>query len=164
MTAVPLPPLALPACCKARILGPHDDPPALLEGLLARCTPETVHHRFLLHRPPDPGYARTALLPHLQVGLMLGALEGEQLVGLLNLIGCGPRTIEIGLLVADDWQRFGIGTALLARSRALRSWSGWSIQAEVDRNNVPVMALLRRHGRCEIVSQSGWEITYRLAW
>lgn len=150
--------------CRTRILAPPDDVPSLLDGLLARCRPETVHARFRLYRPPDPGYTRTVLLPRLQAGVLLGALAGPDLVGLLNLIDCRARTVEIGLLVADPWQRRGVGTALLAHARALRSWHGRRVLAEVDRTNLAVLALLRRHGRRELVHQSGPEMTYRLTW
>jgi hypothetical protein len=112
--------------------------------------------------------ARSVLRPNrtaarLEPGVLIGALDRGSLVGLLNLIDCGRQTAEIALLVANAWQRCGVGTALVAHARGLRDWRGWSIHAEVDHSNFAVMALLRRHPR-ELIRQSGREMTYRLRW
>ena len=89
--------------------------------------PETVWARYghyLLAGPPR--------------GAAVVATVDRRPVGLLNLIVVGPRTVELSLLVADGWQRRGVATRLLAAELDRPRWAGWTVQAIVQPDNLPV--------------------------
>ena len=87
-------------------------------------------------------------------------------VGLLNLIVVGARTVELSLLVADGWQRRGVATRLLATELDKPRWAGWTVQATVQPDNLPVRSLLRsgRFGTWELVDRdlSSWDFALAL--
>src|SRR3954447_20346094 len=82
----------------------------------------------------------------------VATVEGHP-VGLLNLIVVGARAVELSLLVADGWQRRGVATRLLATELGKPRWAGWTVQATVQPDNLPVRALLRsgRFGTWQLV-------------
>ncbi|KAB8160319.1 hypothetical protein FH609_027850 [Streptomyces sp. 3MP-14] len=98
-----------------RRVGEADLPAAL--DLHARCSPGNLAQRY-------PGGAREAddYLRHLlngRHGASVAAHLGTgQLVGLGHVLWDGPES-EVALLVADDWQRRGVGGALLGALVAL---------------------------------------------
>ncbi|NUO57702.1 MAG: GNAT family N-acetyltransferase [Hamadaea sp.] len=83
-------------------------------ALHERCSPESLFRRYLAgSRGPSASHLVRLLEP--QRGCALVAVDAEgQVVALANLVGEG-EIAEAALLVADDWQRRGLGTALLRR-------------------------------------------------
>ncbi|MEU4254165.1 GNAT family N-acetyltransferase [Amycolatopsis sp. NPDC026612] len=100
--------------------------PAEPAGIFRRC------HRFLLAGPPS--------------GVALLAVRGRVPVGLLNFVSQSPGEAEVGVLVADAWQRQGVGTALSRWLWASGRWPGWTVRATVQAGNTGAESLLRRQG------------------
>lgn len=89
------------------------DAPALAD-LLAGLSPDSAYLRFQssIGPAPSPGLVR-ALLPDGVRGTALLGFAGDDLVAHGVWVRVGPtRTAEIALVVADDHQQDGIGSAL----------------------------------------------------
>lgn len=118
--------------------------------LVLACSPGTVRGRFLLPGRPDPRdilvrYRRYLLAgpPH---GVALAAYRGGSAAGLLNLVAVEPGLAELGIMVADPWQRRGIATGLASWLRASGRWVGWTVRAVTQEDNTAAKALLRGQG------------------
>ena len=159
------------------VVRPQDGP--ALAAMFARCSPETVRLRFFGHRHVLPREYLDALLagrPELHdavVAYRVGPDGRAHLVGLGSLAAdSGPATdantgtgtgagstqegcaaAELGLLVADAWQRRGAGAAMLdvlfarARTRGVDR-----VSASVLTGRPGLLAALGR--RAELVSAS----------
>jgi GNAT superfamily N-acetyltransferase len=89
-----------------------------LDGLFARCSPDTVERRFFAPvRALPPAYARGVLAARPEEHDAVIAHRGSRAepVGLGSLAApCEPGgPAELGLLVVDFWQRNGAGGAML---------------------------------------------------
>lgn len=108
-----------------------------VSSLHARCSAQTLFARYhagvrtlprrLLHRLLSPPRGTT-----------LVALCGSRLVGIAQLIRTpNPHEIEISLLIEDEWQGRGLGTAVmrrlavLARAAGHREMVAWCLPTEV---------------------------------
>ncbi|WP_290057320.1 GNAT family N-acetyltransferase [Amycolatopsis solani] len=118
--------------------------------LVAACSPASLRRRFIMGGPAEPAevfrrYHRFLLAgpPH---GVALLAYRAANPVGLLNFVSETPGTAEIGILVADAWQRQGIGSALSRWLWASGRWPGWTVRATVQAGNTGAEALLSRQG------------------
>ncbi len=115
-----------------REAGPADREAAL--RLHARCSAETLRLRY--HGPvEDAGrYLAHLLDPRHGTSLAVASACGE-LIALGHLLWDGEES-EIALLVADDWQRRGVGTLLLRRlvvaARARRRSSVYAVTAAAN--------------------------------
>ncbi|WP_439379888.1 GNAT family N-acetyltransferase [Amycolatopsis lexingtonensis] len=119
-------------------------------ALVAACSPASLRRRFLMGGPAEPAevfrrYQRY-LLAGPPAGAALLAFRDSTPVGLLNFVSETPGTAEIGVLVADAWQRQGIGSALSRWLWASRRWSGWTVRATVQAGNTGAEALLLGQG------------------
>ena len=73
--------------------------------------------------------------------------DGAEVVALSEFIAIDDHTAEVGLVVRDDWQRQGLGTALAARTLLAAEVRGFDqFVAQVLHENVGVMRLLDRVG------------------
>ncbi|HKN56051.1 MAG TPA: GNAT family N-acetyltransferase [Amycolatopsis sp.] len=119
-------------------------------ALLRACSPESLASRFTLGGRPDPGEIYRRYLRYLLAGppdgVALLARLDDHPVGLLNLVEDGLRRAEIGVLVADPWQRRGIGRGLTAWLWRSGRWAGWTVHATVRLGNDSAMALLSGQG------------------
>jgi GNAT superfamily N-acetyltransferase len=94
------------------------DASGLIE-LFARCSPETVALRFFGPRTAFPAsYLRDVLagVPEHHDAVLARDPASGAIVGLASLgagSAAGPDVPELGVLVADAWQRHGIGTAMV---------------------------------------------------
>ncbi|WP_254896669.1 GNAT family N-acetyltransferase [Amycolatopsis sp. Hca4] len=118
--------------------------------LVGACSPESLRSRFLMGGPARPvdvfrRYQRF-LLAGPPDGIALLAVSGGVPVGLLNFVSPAPGEAEIGILVADAWQRQGIGSALSRWLWASGRWPGWTVRATVRAGNTGAEALLLRQG------------------
>jgi GNAT superfamily N-acetyltransferase len=101
-------------------------------GLYARLSPESLYRRFLSPMPRP----RPDLLPRLldvdhRDGEAIAALEGDDIVAVARYLRPpGADVAEVALVVADAWQRRGLGRLLmrrlgrLARRRGIRAFVG----------------------------------------
>ncbi|WP_410565213.1 GNAT family N-acetyltransferase [Amycolatopsis sp. cmx-4-61] len=129
-------------------VGPADH--ACVAALVEACSPDSLRRRFLMGGPARPAevfqrYQRF-LLAGPPDGVALLALCGGVPVGLLNFVSETPGQAEIGVLVADAWQRRGIGSALSRWLWASGRWPGWTVRATVQSGNTGAEALLRGQG------------------
>ena len=117
-----------------------------VRALVGDCSPETLRRRFFLPAAPENGEVfrryRRFLLTGPPSGAAVVATVGSRPVGLLNLVVVGDGVVEVGLLVADPWQRRGIATNLLATELARPRWAGWTVRATVQADNQAARRLL----------------------
>jgi GNAT superfamily N-acetyltransferase len=109
---------------------------------------ETSRRRRYLGGVQVPGDARLRQLLEPVGGLTLLALDqGDgSVVAMANLLAEGDLG-EVALLVADDWHRRGIGTALLRRLMAYAERSSLAaLMAHTGADNVAMLRTLRRLG------------------
>jgi len=112
--------IALPNGCLVRIRPLQRGEQGAVRELCARLSPRTRYFRFLLEMPilseslvqlladvDDP--RRIAFIAELD------AAHGGDVIALGNIGASGDDRAEVGLVVADAWQRQGIGSALAAR-------------------------------------------------
>ncbi|MBU2662423.1 GNAT family N-acetyltransferase [Actinoplanes bogorensis] len=94
--------------------------------------------------PSDSRLAR--LLEPAGAGRTLIALTGDRVVAMANLLAEGDLA-EVAILVDDDWQRRGIGTALLRRMLAHAERVRFAaVIAHTAADNVAMLRTLRRLG------------------
>ncbi len=88
-----------------------------------RCSMATLFRRYHsgVRTVPRRWLHRLLVPPR---GTSVLAVFGREVIGLAQLIPSASGTAEISLLVEDDWQRQGIGTALLARLAVLAEAQG----------------------------------------
>ncbi|MGW4064934.1 N-acetyltransferase family protein [Amycolatopsis sp. NPDC004747] len=119
-------------------------------AVVAASSPDSLRRRFMMGGPARPAdvfqrYQRF-LLAGPPAGVALLAVRGGVPVGLLNLVSEQPGEAEIAILVADAWQRRGIGRALSRWLWAAGRWPGWTVRATVQAGNTGAEALLRGQG------------------
>jgi GNAT superfamily N-acetyltransferase len=119
-------------------------------AVVAACSPDSLRRRFMMGGPARPAEVfrryRRFLLAGPPDGVALLASRGGVPVGLLNLVSETPGAAEIGILVADAWQRQGIGSALSRWLWASGRWAGWTVRATIQAGNTGAEALLRGQG------------------
>jgi len=92
-----------------RRLGRADLPHVL--AMFGRCSRTTLVRRF--HGPSDgTSYARQLFTESDQ--MTLGAWADGRCIGIATLAPNGDR-YDLGVVIEDDWQRHGVGTALVLR-------------------------------------------------
>jgi GNAT superfamily N-acetyltransferase len=124
------------------VLKPADSE-ALL-GLLARCSPTALYRRF--HGVTNGIFYAQQVVAASEGRDSYVAWNGKECVGLGNL-HVRHDTADIGVLVEDDWQRRGVGTALLlALVRRVRESGSCFLRADVLEENRFVLQLLARLG------------------
>jgi RimJ/RimL family protein N-acetyltransferase len=138
----------------------------LVAELVRRCSAASLRSRFFLPAgwPVETVLAR--YLPFLLAGppdgLALAALAGGRPVGVLNLAAAAPGGVfELGVLVADGWQRRGVAGTLLRRALSPGRWPGRTVQATVQPGNAAARALVRSHG-ARLLSAARGEYTFAL--
>jgi GNAT superfamily N-acetyltransferase len=101
-------------------------------GLYGRLSPDSLYRRFLA---PMPRPRRDLLHRLLDVDHCdreaIAALEGDEIVAVARYLRSpGADVAEVALVVADEWQRRGVGRLLmrrlgrLARRRGIRAFVG----------------------------------------
>jgi len=84
-------------------------------------------------------------------------------VAMANLLGEGD-TAEAALLVRDDWQRRGLGSALLHRLVRHAGQTGYAALAlHVQAENTPMLRTIRRLDRPSMVDRDGSLLTLTMA-
>ena len=124
------------------VLEPADS--GALLGLLARCSPTALYRRF--HGVTNGIFYAQQIVAAAESRDSYVAWIGKECVGLGNL-HVRDDTADIGVLVEDDWQRRGVGTALLlALARRVRERGSHFLRADVLEENRFVLPLLARLG------------------
>jgi GNAT superfamily N-acetyltransferase len=109
---------------------------------------ESSYRRFFtgLGRIPERFVRQFVEVDHKQRAALV-AVAGEQVIALADyaLVGGTPSTAEIGVVVADRWQRLGLGQYLLGQLLSLAYDQGVrQLRAHALAENARVARLLRR--------------------
>ncbi|MPZ27005.1 MAG: GNAT family N-acetyltransferase [Micromonosporaceae bacterium] len=129
--------------------GDAADLPAV-RAMHSRCSPESLHRRYLSGTagPPDPQLTRL-LAPARGCALVVEAPapaldQPDRIVAMANLVGEGVQA-ELALLTEDAWQRRGIGTALLRRAVGAAASAGFeALVVHTQAQNTGMLQALRR--------------------
>jgi GNAT superfamily N-acetyltransferase len=140
-----------------------DDLPGVVE-LHRACSARSRQRRYLGGAPCPPASRLRRLLEPAR-GITLVATragsggEAESVVAMANLLAEGDEA-EAALLVRDDWQRRGIGTALLRRLVGHAERAGYvAVVLLVQAENAPMLRTLARLGRPAPVERDGSLLT-----
>jgi GNAT superfamily N-acetyltransferase len=140
----------LPTWIQIRPLEPSDR--AGVAGLFSRLSPESRRRRFLVPKPslsaPELTYL-TAVDHREHEALAAIDRRDGSIVGVARYAGVAgrPGVAEAAVAVADDWQRQGIGTALVRCLLGRARVNGFDILAASTLwDNRPARRLLRRLG------------------
>jgi GNAT superfamily N-acetyltransferase len=126
-----------------RRAGPEDQQEAL--AMHARCSPGALARRY--HGPVADAdrYLAHLLSPRFGRSLAVETASGR-LVGLGHLLWDGDEN-EVALLVEDDWQRRGIGAAVLRKLVGMAAEAGRdSVYAVTQSTNTGMVAAMRELG------------------
>jgi GNAT superfamily N-acetyltransferase len=117
-----------------------------LRRLCRRLSPNTVYRRFLGPLPQPCGWLveRLTDVDHWDREA-LAALDGDEIVAVVRYVRLpGQQSAELAAVVADEWQRRGLGGLLLrrlaglARLRCIGAFTG-----TMHSDNLPMLELLR---------------------
>lgn len=138
----------------------------LLAEFLAGLSPESAHRRFLgsLVTPPARAFL-AALLPQQPLGGALFALAGDRAVGHAMWIRLrDPAVAELAVVVADEHQRQGVGSALATALMAqLRAHRVEEVQVLSSWGNRAVARMVARHAPHARRELDGSLLTYSFA-
>jgi acyl-CoA hydrolase/GNAT superfamily N-acetyltransferase len=140
-----------------RPIHPTDEP--RMRQLFYNLSQETIYYRFMQHMTTIPRKQvldMTYIDPRTEVAIVATVPEayGEDIVA-VGRYYLDPKTnrAEVAFVVADKWQRKGIGTHLLNHLIKVARRSGISgFTAEVLRTNRPMQAVFNR-ANCKVKSQ-----------
>jgi GNAT superfamily N-acetyltransferase len=115
-------------------------------AMLGRCSATTLQRRF--HAVTDGVPYATRLLKNVSGEIGFGAWLAGRCVGLASLHAFNQSSAEMAVVVEDEWQQRGVGSALaLALARHARA-QGWrSLRADIHGDNYFIPAALTRMGR-----------------
>ncbi|MFV2111254.1 GNAT family N-acetyltransferase [Micromonospora sp. LOL_025] len=139
-----------------------DDLPGVVE-LHEGCSARSRHRRYLGGAAvPPPARLRRLLEPARGVTLLATAGDAgatEPVVAMANLLAEGDEA-EVALLVRDDWQRRGLGSALLRRLVRHAEQAGYAaLVLHVHAENAPMLRTVRRLGRRTPAERDGALVT-----
>ncbi|WP_433391917.1 GNAT family N-acetyltransferase [Micromonospora sp. KLBMP9576] len=139
-----------------------DDLPGVVE-LHEGCSARSRHHRYLGGAAmPPPARLRRLLEPARGVTLLATAGDPDSVVAMANLLAEGDEA-EVALLVRDDWQRRGLGSALLRRLVGHAERAGYAaLTLHVHAGNAPMLRTVRRLGRATPAERDGTLVTLTL--
>lgn len=142
------------------------DDVAAVRRLHERCSPQTLHRRYLGGAVPSDARFRRLLEPAGGVALIAvhhdPATGEDRAVALANLLTEGDLG-EVALLVEDGWQRRGLGTALLRRLTAYAARGGVrAVTAHSGADNAAMLRTLRRLGETRASLPDGGLVSVEL--
>ena len=121
--------------------------------MLGRCSSSSLFHRF--HGPGD-GIAYTVAQLQRRDDMVLLAWEHDRCLGMGVLAGPSNLDLHLGVLVEDQRQRQGIGTALVTNLiNAARRRGVPSIHADVMGEDHQLVVILGRLGKTTAHVESG---------
>ena len=97
-----------------RLLEPWDH--EVLCGFYRRLSPETIYRRFMAPVvPPATALVQRLLnVDHCRRDALV-AIDSDGIAGIARFAPFGPAGHEVAIVIADEWQRRGLGTTLLTR-------------------------------------------------
>ncbi|MGC4771512.1 GNAT family N-acetyltransferase [Micromonospora sp. DT44] len=136
-----------------------DDLAAVVE-LHEACSPRSRERRYLSGAAlPRPARLRRLLEPSRGLTLVATTDSDGAVVAMANLLGEGDEA-EVALLVRDDWQRRGLGSALLRRLVSHADRAAYAaLVLHVRADNASMLRTLRRLDRPSLVERDGGLLT-----
>jgi GNAT superfamily N-acetyltransferase len=127
-----------------------------------RCSARSRYRRYLAGSGiPSDSAMRKLLTP--ANGYALVADIGDEIVALANLVWDGPEA-QLGVLVADAWQRRGLGTALSRRALTLAARTGREVvHVHTHADNSPMIRTMHRLKLPLLVETEGPIVTLSVA-
>jgi GNAT superfamily N-acetyltransferase len=114
-----------------------------IAAMHARCSADALYRRYLTGSRPTSAQLVRLLEPRRGATLMAVA-PGGQIVGTASLVGEGELA-EAAVLVQDDWQRRGVGTAMLRRLLAMAQPAEFAaVLVHTHADNSPMLRTVRR--------------------
>ena len=125
----------------------REDDGERLRALFLRLSPLSVYRRFLspIPAPTEKGLRQLLDVDHCQREA-IAALDGDDMVAVVRYarLPGSPDAADIAVVVADDWQRDGLGHLLMEHLTHLARMRGVShFKATVLGDNLPAMRMLR---------------------
>jgi acetyltransferase len=144
--AGPQQPADWPAGLRIRPVEPGDA--AALREFLSGLSLDTVYRRFFtgFGKMADRFVARLVCLDHVRREALV-AVVGPAIIGFADyaVLAAEPDTVEFGVVIADDWQRHGIGPALSRDLLGLAAGRGaTTVRAHTLAENARAARMLRR--------------------
>ena len=121
---------------------------AALVRFHARLSPETQRRRFLMYHPELAAYEveRFTSVDHHAREALVAESDGE-IAGVARYDRAGGEQAEVAVVVADEWQRLGVGTSLLRRlAERAREEGIHTFAADTLPENAAIDRLLRAAG------------------
>lgn len=119
---------------------------ALVTRLFGRLSPESLYRRFFSPIVKPQQFTASLLRVDQLDRKAVGAVDGGELVGVAQYSSRpGSREAELAIVVADGWQRQGIGTRLVAAlaDRAVAEGID-AFAVDIQGDNYAALRLLRR--------------------
>jgi GNAT superfamily N-acetyltransferase len=144
--AGPQQPAGWPAGLRIRPVEPGDA--AALRAFLAGLSLDTAYRRFFtgFGKVADRFVAQLVCLDHVRREALV-ALAGTEIIAFADyaVLGGAPDTVEFGVVVADRWQRRGLGPALTRDLLGLAAGRGaTTVRAHTLAENARAARMLRR--------------------
>jgi acyl-CoA hydrolase/RimJ/RimL family protein N-acetyltransferase len=126
-----------------------------VHALLYALSPESVYQRYFTARQVHPRSEVLAVLdtdPRSSCALVAERLEDSSLLGVARYdLDQTSRMGELGIVVAEGWQKRGVGTALVRRLVDVGKRNGVKgLRADVLASNHGMIGVLRRVGVSEV--------------
>ncbi|MGJ7506051.1 N-acetyltransferase family protein [Variovorax sp. GT1P44] len=124
----------------------------MLHAFVHGLSPETGYKRLLSPRMPTDDELRrwSAIDPATECAVVAvtGAQDQEKLIGVARfVVESSPHEADFAIVIADAWQRLGVGRALMERlTDAARRYGLRKLSGQVLATNVGMLTLARRTG------------------
>jgi acetyltransferase len=148
-----------------RPIRPEDEP--MWHQLLKNCSQRSIwlRFRYLFQETTHEMATRFCFVDYDRTMAIVAEREGggeRQLVGVARLVADADRSnAEYAVLVADDWQKLGLGTLLTDYCFEIcGSWGIVRVYAETTTDNRAMQSILRRHN-FELEQASNGEMLYQ---
>ncbi len=118
----------------------------LLSRMFRRLSPESVYRRFFSPISRSDVFQASVLRIDHRNHEAIAAVEGGEIVGVAQYARLpGASQANLAVVVADDWQRQGVGTRLIAAlaERALEEGIG-SFAVDIQGDNYGALRLFKR--------------------
>jgi acyl-CoA hydrolase/GNAT superfamily N-acetyltransferase len=145
----------LPDGAQVRVRAARQTDESNVHALLYALSPESVYQRYFTARQVHPRSEVLAVLetdPRSSCALVAERIEDGSLLGVARYdLDQTSRMGELGIVVAEGWQKRGVGTALVRRLMEVGKPHGVKgLRADVLMSNHGMIGVLRRVGLREI--------------
>lgn len=118
----------------------------LVARLFRRLSPDSVYRRFFSPSPRPDQFVASVLRTDHHDREAVAATDGGEVVGVAQYVRlAGSLEADMAIVVADDWQRQGIGTRLLAAlAERARAEGITAFTVDIQGDNYGALRLMKR--------------------